>query len=223
VELLGDCDVIVKQLCDRLGAEWVDYCQGFGSSDKTIESTKSDDFSLEVNNNLSQISSSLPFAFNTTVNELRVSDHSSCHQNDNKHKSEDLNPDSTQSETPKPSDDRIVSQLTDDKYIFLPPSRYIFKGAEVFDSDLSTHKRSGGEVSEDDTSNSSLSTTPCSSSSSSSSSSSLFTSDSLLSPVHSNSNNFTDASETTKACYSSYTTSLSPKFSIPSEHEISKT
>jgi hypothetical protein len=97
---------------NRLGAEWVDYCQGFGSSDKTIESTKSDDFSLEVNNNLSQISSSLPFAFNTTVNELRVSDHSSCHQNDNKHKSEDLNPDSTQSETPKPSDDRIVSQLT---------------------------------------------------------------------------------------------------------------
>ncbi|CAG2117555.1 unnamed protein product [Medioppia subpectinata] len=239
VELLGDCDVIVKQLCDRyytvcvtlcqnwvLGAEWVDYCQGFGSADKSIESKKSDDFSIEVNNNTSQqISSSLPFAFNTTVNELRVTDHNTCHQNDNKYKpSDDLNPDSTQSETPKPSDDRFVSHLTDDKYIHFPPSRYIFKGAEVFDSDLSTHK-TAGDVSEDDSSStsSSLSTNACSSSSpSSSSSSSLSTSDSLLSPVNSNSNNFTDASETTKNCYS-YSPTLSPKFSIPSEHEISKT
>ena len=135
VELLGDCDVIVRQLSeryvlsicfhnfsnqrlfDRLGPEWVEICQGIKSSDKTsgtnkLENKKCDEFCLEVNNNSTSVNSSLPFAFNSTVNELRHSDQHSCHLNDKTNANTPLFPDSTESEDPKPSEDRIGTQLT---------------------------------------------------------------------------------------------------------------
>ncbi|XP_054166819.1 NAD-dependent protein deacetylase sirtuin-1-like isoform X2 [Oppia nitens] len=207
IELLGDCDVIVKQLCQRLGLDWDEFCLGFNSNKETLNETKiSENFSLEVNNNSTQINSLLPFAFNTTVNELSV-------KTDNKHNIDDLNPDSTQTDTPKSSDDQLISQLTDENYIYITPSRYIFKGAEVYDRDFSTNKNT--DDSEDDNSNSSLSTTPCSSSSSSSPS--LNTSDSLLSPINSNScKKFAETCETITSY--SYSTQISSDFLIPSEN-----
>lgn len=191
VELLGDCDIIVKQLCERLGSDWVKFCEADNTLDKTcetnkLETKKSEEICIEVNNNNStQMNSSLPFAFSTTVNELRVSDHNTCHQNDKNNRiSDESKPDSTDFEEPQSSDEKIASKLTDDKYLYFPPSRYIFKGAEVYNCDLKPHK-TNGEISEDDNSNSSLSGSSLSnpslsSSSSSSSSSSLSTSSSSL-------------------------------------------
>ncbi len=74
--------------------------------------------------------------------------------------------------------------ISDDNYLHFPPSRYIFKGAEVYNSDLKPHSNRG-DLSDDDNSNSSLSGSSLStpSSSSSSSSSSLSTSDSSLLPT----------------------------------------
>jgi hypothetical protein len=86
--------------------------------DKTSELTKNEskideNICLEVNNNSTQMNSSLPFAFNSTVNELRVSDHNTSHANDKpNHNTDALKPDSTESENIKPSDEGIACQLS---------------------------------------------------------------------------------------------------------------
>jgi hypothetical protein len=102
----------------RLGPEWVQFCQAVSPSEKSSETTKletkkSDEVCLEVNNNSTQMNSSLPFAFSTTVNELRVNDHNVCHKNDKNNRNNDgLQPDSTDFEEPQSSEDRIASKLT---------------------------------------------------------------------------------------------------------------
>jgi len=103
---------------NRLGPDWAKFCEAISPLEKTSETTKldtkkSDEICLEVNNNSTQMNSSLPFAFSTTVNELRVTDHNTCHQNDKNNRNSDvLQPDSTDFEEPESSDDKIASILT---------------------------------------------------------------------------------------------------------------
>lgn len=114
----------------RLGTDWVNFCQTANLKTKKTEtfteSTKTDtkkngDFCAEVNNNSTSVNSSLPFAFNSTVNEVRVTqphDHNPCHPNDSSgsdRTSDPLVPDSTESEDPQPSEDRMISRLTGNK------------------------------------------------------------------------------------------------------------
>ena len=104
VELLGDCDIIIQELCHRLGEGWSEIC---------------------VNNKLNELKD---YDFEELCNKpvsIKI---------DGDNKIEFNNGQSTSSEVrnEKNADNYLVP---DNSYVFIPPSRYLFAGAELVEED----------------------------------------------------------------------------------------
>uniref|UniRef100_A0A915KJF1 Deacetylase sirtuin-type domain-containing protein n=1 Tax=Romanomermis culicivorax TaxID=13658 RepID=A0A915KJF1_ROMCU len=99
VELLGNCDEIVHELCRRLGEPWNELCAEYNFP-KLAEISETD---LIVEK------------------KSYVGNSGSC---------DDAT--TTLSEMYKPRMQKLSSCLREDTFLFVPPNRYIFKGAEVF-------------------------------------------------------------------------------------------
>ncbi|GAB6018855.1 NAD-dependent histone deacetylase sir2 [Chamberlinius hualienensis] len=137
IELLGDCDVIVNEICRRLGEGWKHLCYSSVCLDEINEadlkakgvnehpSGSADEDSHFSQNGSSDIECSLS-GDNINLKEVPLSpeipglsgavEGSSGEQESNKVK--------------------VISSIPENSYVFCQPSRYLFKGAEVYDSDL---------------------------------------------------------------------------------------
>jgi len=95
VELLGDCDIIVQELCNRLGEGWNSIC---------------------VNDKLNEMKD---FNFDELIKS-------------NEQQSNAIATDDNSVETNRPT---LADLIPEDSFVCLPPSRYLFKGAECYSDD----------------------------------------------------------------------------------------
>lgn len=130
VELLGDCDSIINQLCLMLGEGWEDPIHRTIQSE--ITTLPADDLSIDMNTNEMSIikcneENKLPLNMKSkSNNEISIT------EVDNKICS-----------TPAESSDSITKKdnlslserLPSNSYLFCAPNRYIFSGAEIYDDD----------------------------------------------------------------------------------------
>ncbi|KAF8782224.1 NAD-dependent protein deacetylase sirtuin-1 like protein [Argiope bruennichi] len=170
IELLGDCDVIIGELCRRLKSEWDlgDDIPGTPLKEVNVNSSSKDnvhalsDFASLDSTDFGEINNNFEFTQGQTnggPSSLSQSEESnSCDYHGlsaiKLDDSEDgsnqgqLFPDSTNQEAvPKLDDiynasswtdnikDPFNRKLPDHSYLFIPPNRYIFQGAEVYRED----------------------------------------------------------------------------------------
>jgi NAD-dependent deacetylase sirtuin 1 len=104
VELLGDCDVIVQELANRLGDAWTSVCDSkhLLRQISQLELEQTDSQTLSLSQDPSCSNSSAPFLGRQS----------------------------------------LADRLPDNSYLFIPPARYVFRGAEVFDSQVPTSEDS---------------------------------------------------------------------------------
>lgn len=119
VELLGDCDVIVQELANRLGSAFTSICK---SNQLLREVTISE---LESKNSVKESSEATP--------ERSSTDDSMSSSLGSSSMAEDSVP-PPDSSFPVLKRTSLADGLPEDSFLFIPPSRYVFKGAEVEDS-----------------------------------------------------------------------------------------
>ncbi|XP_074647341.1 NAD-dependent protein deacetylase sirtuin-1-like [Tubulanus polymorphus] len=202
VELLGDCDVIVNELCHRLGDAWSDICGELPLDEvrkdalTTPKLTRSPVTAVEENSQQSTTNefTQLTVRSNSTNSSLsdlqsdnclspadsdcRQRDSSECssdsaiesgsgsgeegeieahrrpRDNDVSLEEEDVNENhelETLREMWNSKRSSIASRLSGGSYLYQPPSRYVFKGAEVYSDDESSNSDSDSSSSDDDT------------------------------------------------------------------------
>ncbi|KAM5236139.1 NAD-dependent protein deacetylase sirtuin-1 isoform 2-T2 [Ctenodactylus gundi] len=182
VELLGDCDVIINELCHRLGGEYAKLCCNpvklSEITDKPPRTQKelshlselpptplhiSEDSSSpeRTSQDSSVISSLLDPATNSNVDDLDISESRGCVEEKSQDVQtftknvENINVENTDlkdtgSDTAEKTErasatetvrkcwpnrlakEQISKRLDGNQYLFLPPNRYIFHGAEVY-------------------------------------------------------------------------------------------
>ena len=155
VELLGDCDVIVEEIANRLGGNWSNICH-------SRQFLKEIPFSSLQTNESSE----------ATPDRCSMDDSMSCSPSSSSMTDESTPPPDTSSSDNLSSSLRrksLADGIPEDSYFFIPPSRYVFKGAEVYnpndgfnddEEDEEDDNDDDGEGSdEQDTSSSSLDTT----------------------------------------------------------------
>ncbi|RWS09680.1 NAD-dependent protein deacetylase sirtuin-1-like protein, partial [Dinothrombium tinctorium] len=147
VELLGDCDVIVQELCNRLGEGWNDYCESKElltqineiPQRRTVDEEQVNN--SEINNNdgleANEVSESLDEAKTQSQVSSSVDTfaENSC-----------LQPDSTNDEcedfeSTYRRGSNVAERLSEGTFLFCAPNQYVFKGAEVFEDELKADER----------------------------------------------------------------------------------
>ncbi|XP_035224999.1 NAD-dependent protein deacetylase sirtuin-1-like [Stegodyphus dumicola] len=167
IELLGDCDVIIGEICHRLETEWVideDIPRSqlkeipISVSSKRSAVVANEAVSLdsaEVNNNFESSSSQAETYDPSNIPPSEESNSCDCRglssiklSDSEDGSNQEQPPIETSSSKKNESDfedvydskhiwptssrESISKRLPDDSYLYFPPSRYIFKGAEVY-------------------------------------------------------------------------------------------
>lgn len=130
IELLGDCDVIVNEICRRLGDGWEQLCYSPASLTEVNEA----DLNVKTTNKHSK--EVAPHSSRQDTSSIE----SCCSSNAGNLEAPSLLKEPIIAEgtsgVQESSKVKVISGLPENSYLFCQPSRYIFKGAEVYDSDL---------------------------------------------------------------------------------------
>jgi len=157
VELLGDCDVIVSELCQRLGGDWLNLLNGCPEipcverrplsaeeqNSGTVDNPagKSNDCSnYQISENgCSKVASA---ASESTLSSEPLSSFRERHVTVGESSGCEETVDSSSRDQPRAfiaessTEHETESEECSSKFVFLPPSRYIFYGAELMESPL---------------------------------------------------------------------------------------
>jgi len=129
IELLGNCDTIVSELCRRLGDEWAKLSIGNPLRETVFsESSQSSANSKPLKRSRSAQTALAKRAKVEKQKRRHKADDAGSSSNGTRH-SVDV---AELRKMYKPRLKNLASELEENTYLFVPPSRNIFSGAEVF-------------------------------------------------------------------------------------------
>merc|ERR1711988_57876 len=134
VELLGDCDGIINQICHMLGDGWEGPIHTEPMEEISILQPKHEEKSKENKN-----------TDHTNVEEESTTNNS----NENTAPKELTNEELAKMWEPK-TRQSIAQRLKSNEYLFVSPNRYVFPGAEVYDKEDDSDSSSGNSDSDTD-------------------------------------------------------------------------
>jgi len=160
VELLGDCDTIINQLCHMLEGDWShpihrpplsqtlalpELNSSESKSDDALDNSKEDDDDddepSKTESEKAEEPSNQSNSTGGAVTDSQTKTDGTAAEQDDLEESFDLGNPTSELGPDDPSEDwrpkPVSESLPDGHFLFLPPSRYIFSGAEVFPDDLS--------------------------------------------------------------------------------------
>lgn len=145
VELLGDCDVIVQELCHRLGDGWNEICVA----------NKLNEMNFESLNKKAEATSASMSTDDQSISKSSVEQENILNSNADSNAS---NSSGSNYSIEKLKD--FVNILPEDAFVHCPPARYLFRGAEVYSrsDDISDESSDDEPVLIRNDSNSNLST-----------------------------------------------------------------
>lgn len=121
VELLGNCDQIIQELCLRLGESWTKICEPMTSPLKELVGPESIELKLP--------------AASETENKDAIDESEQKSNEDQDGDDEDDWDDVEVLDDDNPSDksfhERVDVEIPDNSFVFLKPNRYVFQGAEL--------------------------------------------------------------------------------------------
>lgn len=137
IELLGNSDDIIQELCSRLGEEWVNLCQTKAISLNEIIGVPSannlEDDSLDSDETIQDVDNETTQEHDSTAN--NTSEQGCAISNDdqvsNEEDWEDVESLDSHDSTDNPKRTKADICIPDSSYVFLKPNRYIFRGAEL--------------------------------------------------------------------------------------------
>lgn len=174
VELLGDCDGIINQICHMLGQGWEDVvhkptlaeslelvpvkeseqqpCNNVETVEKPEKPAQEPDEKIEASKDpLRQVDAQAESHSKISRDESKVAAEDQKHKQDPQQECQVEKPDDEAAKEVEETQDKhvdslrelymprvrqsIAHRLQNETYLFVPPSRYVFPGAEVFEND----------------------------------------------------------------------------------------